>query len=278
MPAPDPATGVNGFAAKICGILELVGFSSPFMTALFGKWGIYVYPDFRYSDLFKSIDKSGYSFDDIDKAVRQCPDPSGMMEHYWSVAKLFRGLPKDFESRMETPKTYGQLVETCTFYQNLMKHGPEELIERAENKYAECDDELRTMESANGGKAPPPDTPYQPAPMPRFARQAAEAMRRLFQNPSSSTPMPGAIPVQNKTAPAPTQEPAKKPTSMIPPSVETQGAGSNQCPEGTWWDGSTCRPMRPNVPTGAGFPEGATAQAASFPGLTMGRFRVVNLA
>lgn len=73
---------------------------------------------------------------------------------------------------------------------------------------------------------------------------------------------------------------SKAPSEPAP--VATQGAGSNQCPQGQFWDGVQCRgsigPMPGGIPGGLTAAPGPVAQAASFPSLTIGRrFPVVNL-
>lgn len=100
---------------------------------------------------------------------------------------------------------------------------------------------------------------------------------RTYQPASEMTPsIAPKITTVPMTIPAPVTQPTTT-TSMVAPGVATQGAGSNQCPEDMWWDGLKCRPKRPGIPT-YGIPsDQAAAQAASFPGLTMGAVRVVNL-
>lgn len=99
--------------------------------------------------------------------------------------------------------------------------------------------------------------------------------------PLQTSPLQHTASMAPSVAPRITTAPVTQPTtttSMVAPGVVTQGAGSNQCPPDTWWDGLTCRPMRPGIPTGGIPSDQATAQAASFPGLTIGvRYRVVNV-
>lgn len=70
------------------------------------------------ADALALIDKSGYSFRDVDAAMlRTCSDPSS--PNHWTLVRTYIGRPRDFPEYVDRPTTYGQLEEVAAYYKNL---------------------------------------------------------------------------------------------------------------------------------------------------------------
>lgn len=89
---------------------------------------------------------------------------------------------------------------------------------------------------------------------------------------SSPTTAAGRVPVSTPAGIGPL------PSSRNAPVATQSAGGSGQCPPGQFWDGRQCRGSIGQMP--GGIPEGSTETpgGVSFPGLTMGYYKVMNLA